>query len=193
MKKTPQDGFVLMELVVTLVLVGFIGAFAKRSDIGVGFERRTAEDAVGDQVTLSLVPNWNLEWKNRLTSNIGFAYKKSTTVRNERESWESSQGVTLNLKYDIEGSSGIALPIPFLRKRLGFKSTLTTSLGVAYSTSVAFNRPRGSSLGITPNMSYRFSTSVMGSLGITYNRSWGGQYGYIYQQLGVRVETEFRF
>jgi hypothetical protein len=174
--------------------IGLIGRYAKRSDIAVGFDRRTTKDAVGNQVSYSLAPNWNLEWKNRLTSNVGFTYKKSTTVRNDRESWESSYGVNLNLKYDIEGKQGFGLPLPFIsQKKVSFKSTLTTNLGIGYATSVAFNRPRGSSLGVTPSMSYRFSNTITGSLGINYNRNWGGQYGYVYQQLGVRVEAEFKF
>jgi hypothetical protein len=174
--------------------IGLIGRYASRSDIAVGFDRRTTDDAVGSQVSYSLAPNWNLEWKNRLTSNVGFTYKKSTTVRNERESWESSYGVTLNLKYDIEGSKGLGLPLPFInKKKINFKSTLTTNLGLSYATSVAFNRPRGSSISATPSMSYRFSNTITGSLGINYNRNWGGQYGYVYQQLGVRVEAEFKF
>ncbi len=174
--------------------IGLIGRYAKRSDIGFGFDRRTTQDAVGNQVTYSLAPNWNLEWKNRLTSNLSFTYKKSTTVRNERESWESSYSVSLNLKYDVEGNKGLGLPLPFIRnKKFNFKSTLATNVGLVYASSIAFNRPRGSSIGVTPTMSYRFSNSITGSLGITYNRNWGGQYGYVYQQLGVRVEADFKF
>lgn len=174
--------------------IGLIGRYANRSDLAVGFDRRTTSDAAGGQVFYSIAPNWNLEWKNKLTSNLAVTYKRTETVRNDRESWESSYGVSVNLKYDIEGKKGLGLPLPFIGdKRLNFKSTLTTNLAVAYASSVAFNRPRGSSINVAPSMSYRFSNTIMGSVGINYNRNWGGQYGYVYQQLGVRVEAEFKF
>lgn len=59
MKKTPQDGFVLMELVVTLVLVGFIGAFAGlflyTGINGYMASKRNSETALSAQVALDRI------------------------------------------------------------------------------------------------------------------------------------------
>jgi prepilin-type N-terminal cleavage/methylation domain-containing protein len=56
MKKKPQDGFVLMEVIVTLVLVGFIGAFAGlflfTGINGYLASKRNSETALSAQIAL---------------------------------------------------------------------------------------------------------------------------------------------
>lgn len=171
-----------------------LGKYFNRSDLGVNFERQTRRDLTGKESSYSFVPTWTLEWKNKLRSIASFTYSSKSAVRNERESWEKTYGANLSFDYNIEGAKGGGLAIPFMGdKKIAFKSTLNTKLSLAYASNTAFNRPRSSSIGITPSMSYRFSNNVSGSLGVSYNRNWGGQYGYVYNQLAVRVEGEFRF
>lgn len=59
MKKKPQDGFVLMELIVTLVLVGFIGAFAGlflyTGINGYLASKRNSETALSAQIALDRI------------------------------------------------------------------------------------------------------------------------------------------
>ncbi len=172
----------------------FLNRLINQSTFTLNFERRRSENQTGLENAYSVSPNWNLEWKNKLSSNLNFNYNKQTRVRNEQELWTRSWTAVVALKYNIEASRGFGIPLPFLnRKKISFKSALTTGLNLQYSRSSTQLDPASSVLSISPNVSYRFSNSVNGAAGIDYQRSSGGRLGQVRQMIDVRVSAEFRF
>lgn len=172
----------------------FLNRFITQSNFVLNFERRKSENQSGQENAYTVTPNWNLEWKNKLSSNLSFNYSKKTRVRNELELWDKSWTTLVALKYNIEGSRGFGVPLPFLnKKKLKFKSVLTTGLNVQYGRISTQLDPASTVLSISPNVSYRFSNSVQGGAGVDYSRTSGGRLGQVRQMIDVRVSAEFRF
>jgi hypothetical protein len=172
----------------------FLSRYINQSNFVVSYERKTSENQSGEENGYSISPNWNLEWKNRLSSNLSFNYNKTTRVKNEQEIWNKSWTAVVALKYNIEGSQGFGIPLPLLnRKKISFKSVLTTGLNVQYSQIMTTLDPASAVLSISPNVSYRFSNSVQGGAGVDYQRTSGGRLGQVRQMIDVRVTAEFRF
>jgi hypothetical protein len=173
----------------------FLNRFIRQSDLKVNFEKKESKDQRRNEISYLLSPNWNFVWMNDLTTNFGVSYKQSTTLDNRQEIWTKSWGVTMNLKYNIQGTQGFGLPLPFLgSKKLKFKSTLTTDLGISYTNSMKYNQPEADkTLSISPRASYRFSNKINGVLALTYVRNVAGQTGWINHSLGVHVTAEFTF
>jgi hypothetical protein len=172
----------------------FLKRFIAQSNFVMGFERRMSENQSGKENAYTVSPNWNLEWKNKLSSNLGFNYSKKTRIRNLQELWDKSWTAMVALKYNIEGSQGFGIPLPFLnKKKISFKSVLTTGLNFQYSQISTPLDPSSAVLSISPNVSYRFSSSVQGGAGVDYKRTSGGRLGQVRQMIDVRVSAEFRF
>jgi hypothetical protein len=171
-----------------------LNRYISQSNFVLSYERKTSENQSGAENGYSVSPNWNLEWKNRLSSNLSFNYNKTTRVKNEQELWNKSWTAVVALKYNIEGSQGFGIPLPLLnKKKISFKSVLTTGLNVQYSKITTTLDPASSVLSISPNVSYRFSNSVQGGAGVNYQRTSGGRLGQIRQMVDVSVTAEFRF
>jgi hypothetical protein len=172
----------------------FLSRFINLSTFVLGYERRRSENQGGQENAYSVSPNWNLEWKNKLSSNLSFNYSKKTRVRNEQELWDKSWTAVVALKYNIEGKQGFGIPLPLLnKKKFSFKSVLTTGLNLQYSMLSTQLDPASAVLSISPNVSYRFSDSVQGGAGVDYKRTSGGRLGQVRQMVDVRVSAEFRF
>jgi hypothetical protein len=172
----------------------YLNRFMNQSNLVIVFERRTSENQSGLENAYSLTPNWTLEWKNKLTSNLSLTYNKKTRVRNDQELWDRSYSGLLALKYNIEGSRGFGIPLPFLSgKKFAFKSLLSTGLNIQYTRASTQLDPASSALSIDPNVSYRFSNNVQGGMNLTYKRAWGGRLGQTRQTVDVRVSAEFKF
>lgn len=166
----------------------------KQSDFKFGFERSITTDVRGEETSYTFNPNWNLVWKNKLTTNLSFSYRQTTTVEKGQELWTKSWSASMNLRYNFEGSKGFSLPIPILRrKKFKFKSTLTTDVSLGYMSVSKYNQPPAGTLSISPRVSYRFSTKMSGSLSIDYKRSSGGIMGYINHSIGMHLTAEFTF
>jgi hypothetical protein len=172
----------------------FLNRYVKVSNFVLGFEQKRSENQSGKESAYSVSPNWNLEWRNRLSSNLSFNYNKTTRIKNEQELWNKSWTAVVALKYNIEGSRGFGIPLPLLsRKKFSFKSMLTTGLNVQYSRLMTALDPASTTLSVSPNVSYRFSNSVQGGAGVDYRRTSGGRLGQVRQMIDVRVSAEFRF
>jgi hypothetical protein len=166
----------------------------KQSDVTMNYEQTRATDALREETTTSLSPNWNFTLKNDLTMNLSYSYRQTTKVELNQEFWTKSWSVNVNARYNFSGSKGIGLPLPFLSsKRIRFQSTLTTDVNVGYSSSSKYNQPPANSLSISPTASYKFSKRMQGTLAINYRRSSGGIYGYINHSVGVHLTADFTF
>jgi hypothetical protein len=171
-----------------------LNRYIRGSDVKVGFERRKNKNRGREENAYKLTPLLSLDWKNSLSTTMSVTYSKSTTIESNQELWSKSWSVSMDLRYNIEGSRGIGLPIPFLnRKKISFKSTLTTNLGISYASASTYNQPAAGTLGVSPNVSYRFSNNVTGALAINYRRSSGGQLGQVRQSIQVSMSAEFKF
>jgi hypothetical protein len=172
-----------------------LAKYIRTSDLKLHFDRRTSRDQRGTETAYTASPNWNLEWKNSLSSTMSFTYAQKSRKENFQDLWEKNWSVTVGLRYNVSGSKGFGIPLPLLsRKKISFKSTLTTNLDVSYSQSTRYNLRRpASSLSIQPHASYQFSNNVTGAVGISYKRSSGGELGQVNQSIGVDVTAEFRF
>jgi hypothetical protein len=172
----------------------FLKRAIAQSTFVLNFERRQSENQGGQENAYSVIPNWNLDWKNKLSSNLGFNFNKQTRIRNEQELWTKSWTAIVTLRYNIEGSQGFGIPIPLLnKKKIKFKSVLTTGLNIQYGRSSTQLDPASAVLSVGPNVSYRFSNNVNGAAGIDYQRTSGGRLGRVRQMIDVRVSAEFRF
>ncbi|MCX5754123.1 MAG: cell surface protein SprA [Candidatus Krumholzibacteria bacterium] len=172
----------------------YLSRFITQSNFVVSFERRRSESQSGLENAYTVSPNWNLEWKNKLSSNLGFNFNKKTRVKNDLELWDKSWTVIVALKYNIEGSRGFGIPLPLLnKKKFSFKSVLTTGLNLQYNMLTTQIDPASAVLSISPNVSYRFSNSVQGGAGVDYKRTSGGRLGQVRQMIDVRLSAEFRF
>ncbi len=168
--------------------------YIDNSDLTISYIQRTSKKQGGETTGYQLNPNWNLKWKNKLTSNISVSYSKKTTMERGQEMWEKNYSVNLELRYDIRGSKGFGVPLPFLKKKkLKFESTLTTVLNVTYNHSEKWNMPVITSFSVSPRFTYTFSKNVSGNLAINYRRSSGGIYGYINHEIGLHATAEFKF
>jgi hypothetical protein len=171
-----------------------LNRYVKSSDVKVGFERRRNENRGREENSYKLTPLMSLDWKNSLSTTMSVTYAKSTTVESNQELWTKSWGVSLDMRYSIEGSKGVGIPLPLLnRKKISFKSTLTTNLGLSYASASTHNQPAAGTLAISPGVSYRFSNNVTGALAINYKRSSGGQLGQVRQSIQVSMSAEFKF
>jgi hypothetical protein len=174
--------------------IGLLQKLIKQSDLRVKFERKTTSNIRRKEESYSLNPNWNLVWKNRLSTNLSFSFRHTKTTENRQEMWQRVWSVDYNMRYNFEGTRGFGLPLPFLRKKkIKFKSTLSTDLTVGYSSSSRYNQPASNTLSISPRASYRFSNKIKGSVAMNYKRTSGGIYGYINHSVGLHVTAEFTF
>ena len=164
------------------------------SDITLNYERRKSSEVRGEETATTFSPNWNFVWKNKLSTNLAFAYRSTSRIERGQDLWSKSWSVNVNARYNFEGSKGFGLPLPFLSsKRIKFKSTLTTDVSVGYSSSSKYNQPSSNTLSIAPTASYKFSKRMSGSVAFNYKRNSGGIYGYINHSVGLHVTADFMF
>jgi hypothetical protein len=168
--------------------------YMKQSTLVVGFERKTNETQSGLEKSYALSPSWNLEWKNSLSSNLSVTYSRRTQEKQKQQLWDQAWGVALALRYNIEGSKGFGVPLPFLNKRkVSFKSTLTTNLNLAYNSFSTQIDPASGVLSVSPSVQYRFSNNVTGGATVDYKRTSGGRLGQLRQSVDVQLNAEFKF
>ncbi|HUV37416.1 MAG TPA: hypothetical protein VMX58_10800, partial [Patescibacteria group bacterium] len=172
----------------------FLSRFIKQSDITVKFERKTQRDARAEETNYQLNPNWNLTWRNSLSTNVAVTYAQQNREEARQEMWKRSWSVNLDLKYNFERARGFRLPLPFLnKKKFQFKSTLSTALNIGYTRATSDRQPPSSSLSVSPRASYKFSDRITGSLSMNYTRTAGGILGYVYHKVGMHLSAEFTF
>ncbi len=172
----------------------FLKKHIKTSDITISYIRRNSKRTGRETDGYQLNPTWNLAWYNSLTSTVSVSFAKKTTIERNQEMWDRNWSVNLELKYDVKGTQGIGLPMPFLnKKKLRFSSTLNTAVNVIYSKTEKYNIPAISSLSVSPRLTYTFSKNVSGNLTMNYRRSAGGIYGYVNHEVGLHATAEFKF
>jgi hypothetical protein len=172
----------------------FLSRFIKQSDMTVRFERKTQKDQRGEETDYQLNPNWNLTWKNDLTTNLSLTFSQRNWKEARQEMWKRSWSVNLDTKYNFEAARGFGLPLPFLsKKKIKFKSTLTTAVSISYTNASSYNQPPATTISISPRASYKFSNRITGSVNINYSRNAGGILGYVYHKVGMHLSAEFTF
>lgn len=173
----------------------YFAKYLRSSVLMLHFDRKRTRDQRGEEIAYNVTPNWNIEWKNSLSNTVNVTYLKKSRLENFQDLWEKTWAATVGLRYNLSGSKGLGVPLPFLKsKKISFKSTLTTNVDVSYSRTSRYNlKTPSSSLSVQPGASYQFSNSVTGAIGVVYRRSSGGEYGQVNQSLGVDVTAEFRF
>ncbi|MBN2184326.1 MAG: hypothetical protein JW746_03260 [Candidatus Krumholzibacteriota bacterium] len=165
-----------------------------KSEINLSYINKVYKKLGEETNAYQLNPYWTMRWKNSLTTNLSVAYAKKTTVERGQEMWDKSWSTNLELKYDIKGTKGFGMPIPFLnKKKLKFESTLTTVLNIVYTKTEAYNIPPTTSLSVSPRFSYSFSRNMSGNLAMAYRRSAGGIYGYVNHEVSLHATAEFKF
>jgi hypothetical protein len=171
-----------------------LSRFIKQSDMTVKFERKIQKAVRGEETDYQLSPNWNLVWKNDLTTNLALSYSQRNWKQARQEMWKRSWSVNVDMKYNFEAARGFNLPLPFLsKKKIKFKSTLTTALNVAYTRATSYNQPPSSTISVSPRASYKFSNRITGSLNLNYSRNAGGILGYVYHKVSMHISAEFTF
>lgn len=172
----------------------FLNRFMKSSDLTVSYIQKTSHRLGEETKGYQLNPNWNLNWKNGLVSNVSVAFSKKTVIERNQERWDKSWSLNLNFKYDFTGSQGFGLPIPFLsKKKIKFQSKLTSVVDIIYSKTEKWNVPPTTMLAVSPRFTYNFSNNVTGSLQMSYKRSAGGIYGYVNHEIGLHATADFKF
>ena len=173
---------------------GLMKRFVKYSSLTMRFEKKHSKDRRGESTTYSLTPNWNLEWKNRISTTVSFSYNRKDWIQSSQEMWNQTWATSFDTKYSFEGTRGFGVPLPFLKNRkIKFKSRLTTALGLQYSSTSSYKSPPASTIAISPRASYKFSNTMTGALSMNYSRSSGGITGYIFTRMGINISMEFTF
>lgn len=132
--------------------------------------------------TLAISPALLFTFKNEINSTLSASYNRSSSDQRGNKTETSNMAVTLDLKKDFRGGSGLKLPIPFFRKEIKWQSTLNTNLSITYSRTGGKKFLPGSteyapipittSLRISPNLTYNFSRALNGRFFIDYARSY---------------------
>ncbi len=171
-----------------------IKRFIKTSYLTISFKQTKITSLGREQSSFNLTPNWNLTWKNDLSTALSLSYNQSSDVNRSQDMWKRNWSANVELRYNIKGSKGFGLPLPFLnKKKLKFKSELNTVMNINYSVTESYNVPAVSSLGISPSMSYRFSESVNGNLTLRYSRTAGGIMNTVNHEVGMHATASFKF
>ncbi len=174
--------------------IGFLKRYLENSNLRMKFERKTRKDVRGEEVIYTVSPNWDMSWKNDMSTNLSFSYRHKNKYEGGDNLWDKGWSVDLNAKYDFEGKKGIGLPLPFLGdKKMKFESTLRTNLNVGYARTTKYNQPPATTFSLTPRATYKFSNKIKGSLSFNYKRTAGGPMGLIYNTVGLHVTGEFTF
>jgi hypothetical protein len=173
---------------------GLLARYIKQSDLTVNYVKKSSSSIGTERENYALSPNWNLTWKNSLSTNLSFTYSRQQRIDKRQEMWDRTWAANLELRYDIKGSQGFGIPLPLLsRKKFKFQSTLTTVLNLGYSSTESYNTPPSTILTISPRFTYTFSRNVSGNLTASYKRSAGGIYGYINHEVALHATAEFKF
>lgn len=173
---------------------GPLESFVKHSDLTVSYIRKTSESIGSDRDDMVISPNWSMSWKNSLSTNFQFSYSKQTRIEKKQEMWDKTWSANLELRYEVKGSQGIGIPLPFMSgRKIKFESTLNTVLNIGYSSTESHNIPPSNVLTVSPRFTYTFSRNVNGGLTASYKRSSGGIYGYINHEVGLHANAEFKF
>lgn len=146
---------------------------------------------------LSISTVWGITCNLRYTKSATFSY---SATGGDNKTLRSGFDLTLSLSK----SSGITLPLPFLKnKRL--KNEVQLNLTVSQSSDVSFARRTGfgsrkfieqnknDSFKFKPSATYRFSQKVNGSAFVEYSVSQNKRTGkYSYFEFGVNVNIQIR-
>ncbi|MDD3642588.1 MAG: hypothetical protein PHQ19_03890, partial [Candidatus Krumholzibacteria bacterium] len=173
---------------------GLLARYIKQSDLTVNYVKKSSTSVGTERENFALAPNWNMTWKNSLSTNLSFSYSRQQKTDKKQEMWDRTWAANVELRYDIKGSKGFGIPLPLLsRKKFKFESTLTTVLNVGYSSTETYNTPPSTTLSDSPRFTYTFSRNVSGGLTASYKRSAGGIYGYINHEVALHATAEFKF
>jgi hypothetical protein len=138
-------------------------------------------DSHNENVTIT--PSLSASWKNGVNSTASVLITKQSTDSHGSKNENSQFSVTLDIKKSFTGGErGFRVPLPFISKRIKFKSRLDSSLGITYSRrggkrflpgSDRFDElPKTTLLKVSPRLTYNFSSSLNGSFFADYSRGY---------------------
>lgn len=152
---------------------------------------------------LAISPALLFTFKNEINSTLTGSYNRSTSDQRGSKTETSSMSVTLDLKKDFRGGSGLKLPIPFFRKEIKWRSTLNTNLSITYSrtggkkflpgSTVYEPIPITTSLSVSPNLTYNFSSALNGRFFVDYARSYAQATDQTITSLTIGISAALTF
>jgi hypothetical protein len=189
--------------------IGLFRPFFQSTQANMNWKKFVSESGIqGDdptttRETLTVSPSLLFTWKNQIKSTLGVSYNKNTSDTRGSKTETTSSSVSLDFKKSFRGGAGFKLPIPFFRKEVKWKSSLDTSLNIAYARTGGkrFNEgsdfsqpiPSTSSIRVSPNMTYRFSDTLSGSAFIDFGRNYNEATDQTITTVRVGVTAVFTF
>ncbi len=155
-------------------------------------------------MNFSPLVSWHTTWKRRINTEVSTDYsvseKESGTPMTT--STDTRKGVSLKVSTSFSAPTGVILP--FLGKRVKFKSNLDLSLSASYSSTHSKLVTEGSdkpprinadteSFSISPRASYNFSKSVTGGLTMDFRQNRDKQRGRTGRDVNVEFDVLFKF
>ena len=151
------------------------------------------------QITPALVT----KWKNGMNTTLGVVVGKRISEGQGTKNEQTNITINFDLKYSFAAGQGIRIPLPFISKRLKFKSTLDSSLNISYARNsgkrfTAFSPvpeplPGTNTLRVAPQLTYNFSRTLNGSFFIDYSRSYSESSNQTTTVLSIGISAVFLF
>jgi hypothetical protein len=167
---------------------GLFRSYLANVDANLNFKRtsqesgREGEEPDNTRTTLQLSPALVFGWKNGINSNLSVSYNKNTSDTRGSVSETTSLGVALDFRKQFAGGSGFRIPIPFITKRVQWKSQLDANLTIAYNRAGGKRYtegsdffepiPRTTSFRVSPAASYNFTQALSGRMFVNVARSY---------------------
>jgi cell surface protein SprA len=153
---------------------------------------------------LTITPSLSTSWNNGVNSTASVLITKQTTDSRGSKNENSQLSVTLDVKKSFTGGEkGFRIPLPFVSKRIKFRSKLDSSLGITYSRrggkrflpgSDRFDElPTTTLIKVSPRLTYNFSSSLNGSFFADYSRGYSDATNQTTTTVRVGITTVITF
>jgi len=191
-----------------LAKYGALPNLVTSTSLAVNYKKSSQESGRGDNVesggsTVQLSPSLIAKWKNGMNTTLSFSRSKKENVSHGSKTEIVNYQVSLNLKYSFSGGSGLRIPLPFLSKRIKFKSRLDTTLDMSYNRTggkrssemlvIPQPIPGTNTLKISPRLTYNFSRSLNGSFFTDFTRSYSEASNQTTTLVRVGINAIFTF
>ncbi|MFH1754571.1 MAG: hypothetical protein ABIA59_02600, partial [Candidatus Latescibacterota bacterium] len=154
--------------------------------------------------TVTMTPSLSTSWKNGMNSTASVLLTKQTADSHGSKNENSQLSITLDIKKGFTGGEkGFRIPLPFVSKRIKFRSRLDSSLGITYSRrsgkrflpgSDRFDElPLSTVLKVSPRLTYNFSSSLNGSFFTDYSRAYSDASNQTTTTVRVGITTILTF
>jgi hypothetical protein len=165
-----------------------LGSLVRSASANFSFRKNWSESGKKGSVNsrsenLSITPSLSTSWSNGINSTASVLITKQTTDSHGSKNENSQLSVTLDIKKSFTGGEkGFRIPLPFVSKRIKFRSKLDSSLGITYSrrggkrflpgSDQPDELPKTTLIKVSPRLTYNFSSSLNGSFFADYSRGY---------------------